>query len=100
MKFQSLTLKNFRNYTDLSLEIPPGIVVFYGPNGQGKTNLMEAFHFLLRGESFRPVSGDSLLKHSENHVAPTALLQGQLTQRDLVHDVKMTFTQGKKTVFL
>ena len=63
MKFQSLTVKNFRNYADLSLEIPPGIVVFYGPNGQGKTNLMEAFHFLLRGESFRPVTSDSLLRN-------------------------------------
>ncbi|MGZ6480417.1 MAG: DNA replication/repair protein RecF [Bdellovibrionales bacterium] len=100
MKFQSLAIKNFRNYTDLSLEIPPGIVVFYGPNGQGKTNLMEAFHFLLRGESFRPVNSDSLLKHVDDHVAPTALLQGRLTQKDLQHEVKMTFTRGKKTVFL
>jgi DNA replication and repair protein RecF len=100
MKFQSLAIKNFRNYSDLSLQIPPGIVVFYGPNGQGKTNLMEAFHFLLRGESFRPVSSDSLLKHNEDHVAQNALLQGRLTQKDLTHDVKMTFAQGKKTVFL
>lgn len=100
MKFQSLKLKNFRNYRDLSLEIPPGIVVFYGPNGQGKTNLMEAFHFLLRGESFRQVNGDSLLQHHDGQIAQTALLQGRLTQKDLVHDVKMTFSFGKKSVML
>ena len=27
---------------------------FLGPNGQGKTNLIEAIFYLLRGESFRP----------------------------------------------
>src|ERR1035437_3871640 len=100
MKFQSLRLRNFRNYSDLFLEIPPGIVVFYGPNGQGKTNLMEAFHFLLRGESFRPVTSDSLLQHRDGQIAQTALLQGRLIQNELVHDVKMTFSFGKKSVML
>jgi DNA replication and repair protein RecF len=100
MKFTSLTVKNFRNYTDLSLKIPPGVVVFYGPNGQGKTNLMEAFHFLLRGESFRPVSAESLLKHTDHQIAQTALLQGHLTKKELNHDIKMTFAQGKKAVTL
>ena len=100
MKFKSLTIKNFRNYGELSLEIPPGVVVFYGPNGQGKTNLMEAFHFLLRGESFRPVTADSLLRYNAESISPSALLQGRLTQKDLTHDVKMTFSQGKKALFL
>lgn len=101
MKFQSLTLKNFRNYADLSLEIPQqGVVVFYGQNGQGKTNLMEACHFLLKGESFRPVTHDSLLSHRNAQVAETALLQARLSQRDLLHEVKMTFSKGKKTFFL
>ncbi len=101
MKFSSLRLKNFRNYKDLKLEFPSGVVVFYGPNGQGKTNLMEAFHFLLRGESFRPYSIDSLLTQPEGQGsvrAQTAILEAQLTQKGLNHDVKMTVTDGKKSV--
>src|SRR3954452_12695634 len=98
MKFQSLSIKNFRNYTDLSLEIPPGVVVFYGPNGQGKTNLMEAFHFLLRGESFRPCTTHSLIRHYDHHIAPAAAVEGRLTQKGLHHDVKMTFSQGRKQI--
>jgi DNA replication and repair protein RecF len=98
MKFQSLRLKNFRNYTDLTLEIPPGIVIFVGPNGQGKTNLMEAFYFLLRGDSFRPVSSQSLLHHFNSEVAPTAVVEGRLKQKDLDHDLKVTFSTGHKSV--
>jgi DNA replication and repair protein RecF len=94
LKFSSLRLKNFRNYKDLKLEFPSGVVVFYGPNGQGKTNLMEAFHFLLRGESFRPYSIDSLVLHN----AGTAIVEGHLTQKGLSHDIKMTIAGGKKSV--
>ncbi len=99
MKFDSLRLKNFRNYQDLKLEFPSGVVVFCGPNGQGKTNLMEAFHFMLRGESFRPYSIDSLLSHSEGSgsAATTGILEARLTQKDLHHHIKMTVTGGKKS---
>ena len=99
MKFDSIRLRNFRNYRDLALTFPAGVVVFYGPNGQGKTNLMEAFHYLLRGESFRPVTSASLLTHDpEKGVALTALLEGQLTQRGLRHSVRMTIQPGRKAV--
>jgi DNA replication and repair protein RecF len=98
MKFKSLKLKNFRNYEDLYLEFPDGVVVFFGPNGQGKTNLMEAFHFLLRGESFRPYSIDSLLSHTDHGIAASGMLEGKLSQKNLNHDVKMVFGEGRKSV--
>lgn len=100
MRFQSLRLKNFRNYRDFEFQVPEGIVVFVGSNGQGKTNLMEAFYFLLRGESFRPVSENSLLSYVGGTVAQTAVLEGRLTQKNLVHDLKMTFGTGRKAVVL
>lgn len=96
MKFSSLKLRNFRNYRDLALEFPSGVVVFYGPNGQGKTNLMEAFHFLLRGESFRPCTSQSLLLHEDQQISNTALVEGHLTQQGLHHDIKLTFAEGRK----
>ena len=98
MKFQSLRLKNFRNYADLSLRIPPGVVVFYGANGQGKTNLMEAFHFLLRGESFRPVATDGLLNFSSGDAHPSAFLQAELTHSDLQHELRTKIGPGSKSV--
>lgn len=98
MNFRSLRLKNFRNYQDLYLEFPEGVVVFLGPNGQGKTNLIEAFHFLLRGESFRPYSIDSLLSHNDDGIASNGMLEGKLSQKNLNHDVKMIFGEGRKSV--
>ena len=97
MKFQSLRLRNFRNYRDLALEFPPGVVVFLGQNGQGKTNLMEAFHFLLRGESFRPTSIDSLIQHEGDQVAKASVIEGRLSQKGLTHDIRVIIGDSKKS---
>lgn len=41
-----LSLRNFRNYEALDFEMGPGFHVIAGPNAQGKTNFLEALHFL------------------------------------------------------
>ncbi len=41
-----LSLTNFRNYSRLELDLPPGAVLLHGDNAQGKTNLLEALYFL------------------------------------------------------
>lgn len=48
-----LGLTNFRTYRRLALSLPPGPSVFQGENGQGKTNLLEAIHFLATTRSPR-----------------------------------------------
>ena len=53
MKITSLTLKNFRNYPELNLEISDNIVVLSGPNAVGKTNLLESIYFASLFKSFR-----------------------------------------------
>ena len=53
MYLSHLTLNNFRNLVELELELPPGVVVFFGPNAQGKTTLLEAVYLLAIARSFR-----------------------------------------------
>lgn len=42
MYIESIQLKNFRNYEELNLSLDRNINIFYGNNGQGKTNILEA----------------------------------------------------------
>jgi DNA replication and repair protein RecF len=48
-----LQLRNHRNYAHLDLAPGPGVNVFIGPNGQGKTNLLEAVAMLALSSSPR-----------------------------------------------
>jgi DNA replication and repair protein RecF len=50
---ERLTLTNFRNYAGVSLELGPEPVVLAGPNGSGKTNLLEAVSLLAPGQGLR-----------------------------------------------
>ena len=53
MYLSRLVLNNFRNLVELDLELPPGVVVLFGPNAQGKTTLLEAVYLLAIARSFR-----------------------------------------------
>lgn len=50
---RKLTLTDFRNYASVSLALRPGMVVFSGENGAGKTNLLEAISLLSPGRGLR-----------------------------------------------
>ena len=41
MQIHHLQLHDFRNYTEESLFLPPGLVLVLGPNAQGKSNLLD-----------------------------------------------------------
>ncbi len=53
MLLRRLQLRNHRNYAHLDLEMGPGVNVFIGANGQGKTNLLEAVAMLALSASPR-----------------------------------------------
>lgn len=38
--------RDFRNHADVSLQLSPGLTAVVGPNGRGKTNLLEAVYYL------------------------------------------------------
>jgi DNA replication and repair protein RecF len=53
VRLRRLQLRNHRNYAQLDLEPGPGVNVFIGANGQGKTNLLEAVAMLALSSSPR-----------------------------------------------
>src|SRR5262249_40179559 len=56
MYVERLRLTDFRNYADLDLTLPRGLVVFTGRNAQGKSNLLEAATLVATSKSFRTTS--------------------------------------------
>jgi DNA replication and repair protein RecF len=63
MHVDRLGLVDFRSYSDLELTLEPGTTGFIGPNGQGKTNLVEALGYAASQSSHR-VSTDAPLVRS------------------------------------
>jgi len=57
---ERLELVDFRSYRRAELDLAPGVSVLVGPNGRGKTNIVEALHRVAVGSSHR-VAGDGAL---------------------------------------
>ena len=53
MYIKSLTLKDFRSYSDKKFEFSPQVNIIVGKNAKGKTNILEAIFFMVIGKSFR-----------------------------------------------
>lgn len=59
----SISIHDFRNYADARIEISPGPVLVLGPNGIGKTNLLEALSLLAPGRGMRRARAEHLGRH-------------------------------------
>ena len=62
MFLERLDLHDFRSYSEARVELGPGVRVFVGPNAQGKTNLLEAIHYLSVGTSHRVAADTPLVR--------------------------------------
>ncbi len=61
MQLKHLSLTNFRNYARLDRDVPNGLLLITGENGQGKTNLIEAINFLSSFVSFQAETDRQLI---------------------------------------
>ncbi len=59
---RQLSLIRFRSYDDFLLDLDGRSVVLYGPNGSGKTNILEALSLLAPGRGLRGARGSALQK--------------------------------------
>lgn len=96
MHVKKLKLKNFRNYTEREFEFSNGVNIFYGDNGQGKTNVLEALFLSSIGKSFRTNKDTEMIKEGcdkfEVCVTTDALVE---------NEIRITYNKGKhKTISL
>lgn len=63
--YTSLALHNFRSYGRYAVQLSSAVNIVVGPNGSGKTNLLEALYVLSTGNSFRGPERD-LITHGSD----------------------------------
>ncbi len=83
MQIEKLKLKNFRNYRELSLQPHPGVNLFFGRNGSGKTNLLEAIHYCSLGRSHRTANDASVVRNGEDFALSSVSIRNTLGRRDI-----------------
>ncbi|MEU9499227.1 DNA replication/repair protein RecF [Streptomyces sp. NPDC048196] len=81
MHVTHLSLADFRSYARVEVPLDPGVTAFVGPNGQGKTNLVEAIGYLATLGSHRVSSDAPLVRMgAERAVVRAAVTQGERQQ--------------------
>ncbi|GGP87145.1 MULTISPECIES: DNA replication/repair protein RecF [Streptomyces] len=81
MHVSHLSLADFRSYARAEVPLDPGVTAFVGPNGQGKTNLVEAVGYLATLGSHRVSSDAPLVRMgAERAVIRAAVTQGERRQ--------------------
>lgn len=65
MLVERIDILNFKNIAEASLEFSPGVNCLLGLNGMGKSNLLEAIHFLSMARPIRSVPESALIRHGE-----------------------------------
>lgn len=92
-----LSLTDFRNYTEAKLELAPGVNVFVGPNGQGKTNLVEAVEYLSTMTSHRVAGTAPLIRAGSESAIMRARVQRSVDD-DRIISVELEIATGRSAV--
>lgn len=61
---KKLRVQNIRSHEVFEIELSPNVTVITGPNGSGKTSLLEALYIALQGSSFKGSDNDALRQDS------------------------------------
>lgn len=64
-RIRELTIRQFRNISDLKLELKSPMQLFYGDNGAGKSSILEAIVVLATGRSWRSNLLSQLVQHNQ-----------------------------------
>lgn len=95
MYLKNLSLVNFKNYREVELEFSEKINCFVGDNGVGKTNLLDAIHYLCLCKSyFNILDSDAVRYESE-----FSIIQGNFVSGEKTDEVYCGIQPGKRKIF-
>src|SRR5215204_7220731 len=91
MYVSHLSLTDFRSYVQIELGLQAGVTVFVGPNGHGKTNLVEAVSFLASLSSHRVATDAPLVRVG----AGRAVVRGRVEQAGRTSLLELEINPGR-----
>lgn len=95
MHLKSIKLLNFKNYEEKALSFSPQINCLVGQNGVGKTNMLDAIHYLcLTRSAFNTIEQQNIL-----HEANFYMIHGEMEKQNKRIPIVCSYQQGKKKVF-
>lgn len=92
MRLRDLSLTNYRNCKDLSLDLASAKVLIIGKNAQGKTNILESIYFLSALKSPRTSNNIELINFS----AEKAEINCNLIKNDTCVELDYSYSNEKK----
>ncbi len=95
MYLKSLSLVNFKNYHEFSANFSPKINCFVGNNGSGKTNLLDAIHYLSLCKSYFNAIDSQNIRNSESFF----VIQGTFEKNGEEDAIYCGLKRNQKKVF-
>ena len=95
MWLKNITLLNFKNYSDADLRFSKTVNAFVGNNGAGKTNLLDAIHYLCLCKSyFNPIDSQQIKTTEE-----LFLIQGDFDRQEKNEKITCGVKKNQKKQF-
>ncbi len=95
MYLEKITILNYRNISELSLELSPRMNVFTGKNGVGKTNFLDAVYYLSFCKSFSNFSDALNIRFKQDFF----LLDGLYAKNDAQEHIVCSLKKSQKKIF-
>lgn len=95
MQLKSLQLINFKNYAEARVNFSSKINVLVGKNGSGKTNLLDAIHYLALTKSAFSGPDNFCIRHGEQFF----FIKGLFRKSDNAVEISSSFQSGSKKIF-
>ncbi len=95
MHLKNLHLVNFKNYEDAEFELSSGINCFVGKNGAGKTNILDAVHYLSICKSYMNVIDRQNIRFEQ----PFFVIQGDWLKEEQTVNIHCAVKNGAKKIF-
>ncbi|MEC8306890.1 MAG: DNA replication and repair protein RecF [Chlamydiota bacterium] len=93
MTLRKITLRNFRNSTHATFSFQQGVNWIEGPNGTGKTSILEALHLLSTGQSFRTHRLKECIQTTHN----AFMVEAEYEKEGVQQTLSISFTdQGRR----